>query len=77
MPIREFRCQGCDVVFEELFRSAADAHRPLCPKCGSRRSEKLFSVFGVGGGQRASAAGGSGSSSCAGCRAKSCATCRR
>lgn len=44
MPIYEYRCGTCDRYFEELVdMSNADSIR--CPKCDSKRVERLLSVF--------------------------------
>lgn len=42
MPLYEYHCEPCDHVFETLVRSSADV--PRCPKCGSDRVAKQFSV---------------------------------
>jgi putative FmdB family regulatory protein len=53
MPILEFLCRQCGGRYEDLVKSAAEA---VCPKCGSRRAERLLSTFAVSrGGDRASA----------------------
>lgn len=72
MPLFEYCCDKCGVVFEELvFGKTADA--PPCPKCGSRETGKLVSrpcrrqVAGTGG------AGGGGG--CSGCAGGNCASC--
>jgi putative FmdB family regulatory protein len=46
MPIYEYTCRKCDKPFELLVRGS---EAPACPSCGSRKVEKGFSVFGVGG----------------------------
>lgn len=52
MPIFEFRCEDCGHRFDAFFRRAeeADEERKKCPKCGSFKARKLFSVLGLGGG---------------------------
>jgi putative FmdB family regulatory protein len=55
MPIYEFKCKKCKNIFEELIFSSADEKNTTCPKCGSKKNEKLMSVF---------AGGKSGCSSC-------------
>lgn len=42
MPIYEYRCADCRREFEALVRSSSE---PACPHCGSRRLDKLLSVF--------------------------------
>jgi putative FmdB family regulatory protein len=70
VPIFEFRCGRCAHEFEKLVTGGAT---PPCPKCGGRRVEKKFSVFGSkSGGKFTSSKGGSGCSSCA---KSSCSSC--
>jgi len=40
MPIYEYKCKECEIVFEELMRF--DDPDPECPECGSE-VEKLIS----------------------------------
>jgi len=76
MPIYEYKCRECDLVFEVLKRSTtAEETAERCPGCGSEETEKLFSSFagmvpmsaGSGGGcpgmGRGGPAGGCGGSS--------------
>jgi putative FmdB family regulatory protein len=49
MPIYEYRCQDCGVKFEKLVRTNSDRIELICPNCGSKQAEKLFSVFGTSG----------------------------
>ncbi|MCX7679637.1 MAG: zinc ribbon domain-containing protein [Spirochaetes bacterium] len=68
MPVYEFRCLECKIIFSEL-RSMGDYTPGKCPSCGSKESEKIFSLFFGGKG---------GTETCAGCSGKSsgkCATC--
>ncbi len=51
MPIFEYRCGKCGHEFEEL-ESVADRDKARnCPECGSKRVERVVSVFAakVGG----------------------------
>jgi putative FmdB family regulatory protein len=50
MPIYEYRCETCGEVFEVFVRSPSRQTSPTCPKCGSQKVKKAFSLFGVGGG---------------------------
>lgn len=56
MPIYEYSCSECDRAFEELIIRRSDASEVKCPKCGSRRVERLMSrpaaarIGGGGGG---------------------------
>ena len=71
MPIFEFRCGRCAHEFEKLVTGAPAG--AVCPKCGGKRVEKKFSVFGSkSGGKFTSSKGGSGCSSCA---KSSCSSC--
>ena len=45
MPIYEFRCKKCDKKFEELVFSLNSEKKIICPQCGSKESERLFSHF--------------------------------
>ncbi len=49
MPIYEYRCQDCGEKFEKLIRSDADQSELVCPSCGSKRTDKLLSIFGTSG----------------------------
>jgi putative FmdB family regulatory protein len=46
MPIFEYRCSKCELVFEELVSGDRDACI-ACPQCGSKETEKLMSVIGA------------------------------
>ena len=50
VPIYEYECAKCGHEFEIL--QAAD-EKPSCPKCGSRRLKKQFSVFATAGSEDA------------------------
>lgn len=41
MPLFEYRCSGCEKVVELLVRRN---EMPICPDCGEKRLEKLFST---------------------------------
>jgi putative FmdB family regulatory protein len=43
MPIFEYNCGKCDETFELLVKRYDE--KVKCPKCGSTRVEKLFSLF--------------------------------
>jgi putative FmdB family regulatory protein len=59
MPIYEFKCSKCDLVFEKLFLtlSARDVN---CPACGSEEVEKEYSKFSNGESNHSSSAGNTG-----------------
>jgi len=44
MPIFEYRCEACGHRFELL---VFGSEKPACPKCSSKRIEKLLSGFAV------------------------------
>jgi len=48
MPIYEYRCRECGEVTEALVPMGGKAD-VACSKCGSRKLERKFSVFGTGG----------------------------
>lgn len=56
MPIYEFRCFGCDEVFELLEMKQEDREHAKCPKCGSISFERIMSRtnFAVSGSQSCS-----------------------
>jgi putative FmdB family regulatory protein len=63
MPIFEYRCADCGIVFEELV--FGDRNRKIpCPACKSGSTEKIPSVIG-GISMRGSSTPACGSSSCA------------
>ncbi len=45
MPIYEYKCNDCDNEFEELVFSQDEL--PPCPKCQSKKVEKLMSACAV------------------------------
>jgi len=42
MPMYDFSCQDCTVVFEELL--VKDEKTAVCPKCGSARTLRMVSA---------------------------------
>jgi putative FmdB family regulatory protein len=44
MPIFEFVCQKCKNQFEELFLSSTGHIKAECPKCQSKKVNKLISA---------------------------------
>ncbi|MCK9420270.1 MAG: zinc ribbon domain-containing protein [Nitrospirae bacterium] len=75
MPIYEYHCNDCNADFEKLvFGSNPEV---ACEKCGSKKTEKLMSRFGMGKSSSGPASGASSSSSgCGGCSSSSCAGCK-
>jgi putative FmdB family regulatory protein len=45
MPIYEYACPKCRVVFNFLSRRVNPAHLPACPKCGNKKMVKQMSGF--------------------------------
>lgn len=45
MPMFEFKCKNCDVVYEELTNYDARGKFPgvVCPECGSKKKTKITS----------------------------------
>ncbi len=49
MPIYEFKCNDCSIVFESFVTSAKYSDTIKCPKCGSGKVSKQVSSFSFGG----------------------------
>jgi putative FmdB family regulatory protein len=45
MPIFEYKCQTCGETFESFTQRVTAPTPPVCPACGSKDAERLFSVF--------------------------------
>jgi putative FmdB family regulatory protein len=45
MPIFEYKCQKCAETFENFNQRTTADKPPVCPTCGSKDAERLFSVF--------------------------------
>jgi putative FmdB family regulatory protein len=45
MPIYEYACPKCRVVFNFLSRRVNPGHLPVCPKCGNKKMAKQMSGF--------------------------------
>jgi len=71
MPIYEFICRKCKKHFESLV-SIGKEKSVSCTSCGSKDIQKIFSSFGIGGGNRLS----SSSAACNTCSATTCDTCK-
>jgi putative FmdB family regulatory protein len=60
MPIYEFYCGSCHVVFNFFSRRVDTTKRPACPRCGRPKLERKvsrFSTLGKSGGELAGEAG--------------------
>ena len=47
MPVYEYNCQGCKRKVSVYVRRFEDASSAVCPKCGSKEMQRLFSTFSV------------------------------
>lgn len=56
MPIFEYRCSGCNHIFEHLRLSRSDNHVE-CPHCGGSKAQQMVSVFAAQTGGKASSLG--------------------
>ena len=45
MPVYEFYCSNCNMIFNFLSKSVNTEKRPSCPKCQKTRLERRMSVF--------------------------------
>lgn len=74
MPLYEFQCLPCNLVFEELVRSSTE---PVsCPKCAGDVKRLLSACVSHVGGDAGSATHSSGGSGgCGGCHGGSCSSC--
>ena len=43
MPIHDYKCSKCGATFEKLVKTSNE--KVVCEKCGSKKTEKLLSVF--------------------------------
>src|SRR5688572_18909099 len=56
MPIYEFACPKCRVVFNFLSKRINPEHLPTCPKCGNKKMVKQMSRFAMSRGLKEPAA---------------------
>jgi putative FmdB family regulatory protein len=47
MPIYEFACPKCRVIFNFLSKTVNPGHLPICPKCGNKKMSKQVSRFAM------------------------------
>src|SRR5581483_8333960 len=52
MPIYEFACPKCRVIFNFLSKRINPGHLPTCPKCGNKKMSKQMSRFAMSRGLR-------------------------
>ncbi|SRR6266404_3665813 len=60
MPIYEFACPDCRVIFNFLSKRLNPARLPACPKCGNKRMVKQMSGFATPRGAKEPAVSGGG-----------------
>ncbi|MBI4836938.1 MAG: zinc ribbon domain-containing protein [Candidatus Portnoybacteria bacterium] len=69
MPIYEFRCPRCKTKFEQLILKKSES--APCPKCGNKKTEKLFSAFCA----KSSAGNIASGHHCHSCSSGTCSSC--
>ncbi|MEW6456477.1 MAG: zinc ribbon domain-containing protein [Acidobacteriota bacterium] len=72
MPIYEFSCNECNEKFEVIILKSDQIIE--CPKCKGKSLKKLYSPFGIAGGDKFESSVSS-SNSCSSCKMTSCSTC--
>lgn len=76
MPLYEFQCKKCKLIFEDLVSSTTQVAD--CPKCSGKGKRVLSACCShTGGSKGASASSGksSGGGGCGGCHGGSCSSC--
>ena len=65
MPIYEFACPKCRVIFSFFYKKPEPERLPKCPRCNNKRMTQQMSRFAVsrGGGPKKSGGGGEGDDS--------------
>ena len=87
MPVYEYECPDCGLMFELLRSVGRRDEETTCPRCGGRRAGRQLSRFVARSGLdsdvmnyasnvASGASGASGGRSCASCSASSCAGCK-
>jgi putative FmdB family regulatory protein len=80
MPIYEYKCNKCGKQFEVVTMSMNEKADAVCPKCKSKKTNRMMSNFGRGK-YSSSRSGGSGSvnvpssSGCSSCSSSNCSSC--
>jgi putative FmdB family regulatory protein len=49
MPIYEFYCQDCNVIFNFFSKTVNTTKRPVCPRCRKKKLSRQVSLFSVTG----------------------------
>ncbi|OQX83243.1 hypothetical protein B6D60_10785 [candidate division KSB1 bacterium 4484_87] len=52
MPVYEFYCKDCNVIYQFFSRTINTEKIPACPKCGNPRLERVASVFATISGEK-------------------------
>jgi putative FmdB family regulatory protein len=73
MPIYEYRCPDCDIVFSERRRMSEADDPVVCPECGKSKASRVLSLFAAHSSNGGVIAGSGGS--CGSCTATSCSSC--
>jgi putative FmdB family regulatory protein len=47
MPIYSYKCNECGTVFDMLVGIGKGSEKPQCPKCKSKKLERILSTFAV------------------------------
>ncbi|MCK5064958.1 MAG: zinc ribbon domain-containing protein [Candidatus Fermentibacteraceae bacterium] len=50
MPIYEYLCKRCNIIFQFLVRHPSKDTLPVCPKCDNKNMERVMSSFSFGSG---------------------------
>jgi putative FmdB family regulatory protein len=58
VPIYEYLCSKCNVIYQFLVRSSGDGTSPVCPRCGHSPLERVMSTFSTSGRDRVSSSTG-------------------
>ena len=58
MPIYEFACPKCRVIFNFLSKRLNPDRLPVCPKCGNKKMSKQMSAFAMPRGAKEPVGGG-------------------
>lgn len=45
MPVFEYKCRDCGTVYDVLHKSNTNKEDVVCPKCSSKKQDKLISSF--------------------------------
>lgn len=48
MPLYEYECENCQIHFTILKRVSESEESVKCPYCGSEKTRKIVSTFGLG-----------------------------